>query len=254
MAAAFEVEIFDWDQVGTSDSLGSGTIDLAKLEPMESQEVIVSLNDPKHGPRGEVKLQLVFTPQIVARTRKSTSTFAVGGRAMTQVASLPFGATRGLAHGIGGAGSKAKNFLGGVGIGRTKTIDEGKEPSPEGFSIPVPQLPPKDTLAVPTVSEPPSGQVSHPVSGNGSAPTSVFSAANTAAMSGEGSPPRETGTLRVSVIGAKDLSQSTDIKPYATLKLGKKEFQTKHVAKTTSPEWYVVVMRRICVARTDYSL
>jgi hypothetical protein len=66
---------------------------------------------------------------------------------MTQVASLPFGAAKGLGAWLGGAGAKAKSFFTG---GRTKTIEESDEVT--GFSLPVPQLPPKDNngiLAVP---------------------------------------------------------------------------------------------------------
>lgn len=248
------MEVFDWDQVGTSDSLGSATFDLASLEPMDAREVAIPLTHPKHGQKGEVKLNFVFTPQIIARSRKSTSTFAVGGRAMTQVAALPFGAGKGLvggvAHGVGGVASgvgKAGRFI--PGVKRQRTIQES-DSEVTGFSIPVPQLPPKDVAeGVPAASagltvpgetplpELPSGQVSHPTAVGGDVPPSAFSAPNTAAMSGEGVAPLQNGTLKVTVLSAKDLAQTTDIKPYAEVKIGKKEFSTKHVAKTTSPEW-----------------
>lgn len=51
------MEVFDWDQVGSSDSLGKAVIDLSQLEPLESQEVILPLSDPKYGRKGEIKLQ-----------------------------------------------------------------------------------------------------------------------------------------------------------------------------------------------------
>ena len=224
--------------------MGTTKIDLSVLEPLEAREVVLPLSDPKHGQKGEIKLGFVFTPQIVAKARKATSTFAVGGRAMTQVASLPFGAAKGLGHGLGGAGAKAKSFFTG---GRTKTIEESDEVT--GFSIPVPQPPPKDnngtSLAVPAPAtpthpaDPPSGQVSQPAALAPLMHNGDFPVTNTAAFSGEGSAPREPGTLRVTVINAKDLSQSSDIKPYVTLKIGRKEYQTKHQAKTVAPEWCV---------------
>lgn len=236
----------DWD-VGTNDSLGATKIDLSILEPLEAREVVLPLVHPKHGQKGELKLGFVFTPQIVARSRKSTSTFAVGGRAATRVASLPFGAAKGLGHGLGGAGTLAKGFFTG---GRTKTIDESSEVT--GFSIPVPQLPPKDnsdiSRAVPTQAapthtpDPPSGQVSQPAALASLAQNGDFPAMNTAAFSGEGSAPREPGTLRVTVINAKDLSQGSDIEPYVTLKIGRKDYRTKRRAGTLTPEWYVALV------------
>lgn len=242
----------DWDQVGTSDSLGSVTVDLASLEPMEAREVVLPLNHPKYGQKGEIKLGFVFTPQIVARTRKATSTFAIGQRAMTQVTALPFGAGKGLATGLGaglgGVGGKARGLFGGG--SRTKTIEESDEIT--GFSIPVPQLPPKENNGRPVtptngrpshgegpLPELPAGQISQPTAITAAAPNGLFPISNTAAAAGEGTAPREAGTLRVTVLGAKDLSQTTDIKPYASIKVGSKTFQTKHQAKTTSPEWCV---------------
>jgi Ca2+-dependent lipid-binding protein len=67
----------DWDQLGNSDSLGTTKIDLSILEPMEAREVVLPLSDPKHGQKGEIKLGFVFTPQIVAKSRKATSTFSL---------------------------------------------------------------------------------------------------------------------------------------------------------------------------------
>jgi len=51
------------------------------------------------------------------------------------------------------------------------------------------------------------------------------------------SPPGEPGTLRVAVMDAKGLVPH-DIKPYATVRVGDKEFKTKHTGKTDAPEWH----------------
>lgn len=48
----------------------------------------------------------------------------------------------------------------------------------------------------------------------------------------------DPGTLRVTVMDAKDLP-ANDFKPYATIRVGDKEQKTKHTGKTDSPEWYV---------------
>ncbi|KAF8320471.1 tricalbin [Clavulina sp. PMI_390] len=208
VAANFVVEVFDWDQVGSSDELGAAKIDLSTLEPMESREVTLPLVSPKYGQKGEIKLGFVFTPQIVARTRKATSTFSVGQRAMTSVAAVPFGAGKGLVHGI--APSLA------VPMARTASASNGQ---------PLPELP--------------AGQISQPASVSAATGNSHFPMANTALMSGEAAPPRESGTLRVTVVSAKDLGESNDIKPYIKVKVGAKEWSTKHANKTTNPEWYV---------------
>jgi len=50
----------------------------------------------------------------------------------------------------------------------------------------------------------------------------------------------EPGTLRVTVMDAKDLP-ANDFKPYATIRVGDKEHKTKHTGKTDAPEWYVVL-------------
>jgi len=49
------------------------------------------------------------------------------------------------------------------------------------------------------------------------------------------SAPGELGTLKVAVMDAKGLTH--DIKPYATVRVGDKEFKTKHVGKSDAPEW-----------------
>jgi Ca2+-dependent lipid-binding protein len=243
VAADFQVEVFDWDQVGTSESLGSANIDLADLEALEAKVLDLALVHTKYGKKGEIQIGMVFTPQIVARSRKATTTFAIGARTMTQVASVPFGATLGVARGFEHGASRFANLL-----GSKKNAVEASEPDPEGFSIPVPPLPTSNgskalpSIAVPTNVDPPAGQVSQPVAvteatvGAGAA-TGLFPTSNTAASMGAGLAPRESGILRVTVTSAKDLSQSNDIKPYVQLKIGKKEFSTKHLSKTLTPEW-----------------
>lgn len=50
----------------------------------------------------------------------------------------------------------------------------------------------------------------------------------------------EPGTLRVSVLNAKDLV-SHDIKPYTTVRVGDKEFKTKYTGRTDTPVWSVIL-------------
>lgn len=101
VAADFTVEVFDWNQLEQDKSLGVGRIRLDDLEPLESAERFVTLSSEKHGEKGAVHLRMVFQPEIIARARKSTSTFSVAGRAMTHIGSLPIEAGRGVLQGVG---------------------------------------------------------------------------------------------------------------------------------------------------------
>jgi Ca2+-dependent lipid-binding protein len=50
--------------------------------------------------------------------------------------------------------------------------------------------------------------------------------------------PIGVGSLRITVISGKDISNGGEVvKPYVALKFGDKERETKHTAKTTTPEW-----------------
>ncbi|EAU89251.1 transmembrane protein [Coprinopsis cinerea okayama7 len=100
-AADFQIEVFDWNRVESDESLGSAQIDLQSLEPFRATERIIALSTPKHGQKGRIRLQLLFNPMIIAKTRKTASTFtSVGGRAMTQIGALPVNAGKGVLHGV----------------------------------------------------------------------------------------------------------------------------------------------------------
>ncbi|KAG6866873.1 hypothetical protein C0991_008810 [Blastosporella zonata] len=194
----FGIEVFDWDQIGTSDSLGEAKIDLEEIEPFQALERVLSLSSPKHGEEGHVRIRMTFQPSIIARARKNTSTFSTAGRAVTQIGALPV--TAGISAG--------KGVLHGV-TGLFKHGHHEEQPAA------------KDLL---------SGQASQPVGASTKA---------TAFPTGEGadsSGPPEPGSLKVTVLDAKDLS-SGETKPYATIRVGDKEFKTKHVGKTATPEW-----------------
>ncbi|KAK0208431.1 C2 domain-containing protein [Desarmillaria ectypa] len=200
VAADFEVEIFDWNQLEQAKSLGSAKINLADLEPFEASELELSLSSAKLGSKGRVHVRLMFQPEIIAKSRKNTSTFSTAGRAMTQVGVLPLSAGKGVIQGV-------------TGLFKSKEADE-----------------------VPAIPELPAGQASVPIVqtdtlgtlGNRTLPDTK----SKTSLDGT----HEPGTLRVTVMDAKDLS-STDSKPYATIRLGDKEFKTKHSGKTATPEW-----------------
>lgn len=170
-----------------------------------------SLSHAKHGEKGEIHLQMIFQPEIIAKQRKATSAVGSAGRAVTQVGALPGGAAKGLVQGVGGVAKGAKGVF--------KRGDHTPKSSQD--------YPPFEvTPPTPTAS---AGQASVPVGAGPSAFPTV------AGDPGPG-PYIQSGTLRVSVRSAKDLSQDDDVKPYAVLKLGGKEHKTKHV-KGNSVEW-----------------
>ncbi|KAG1783596.1 C2 domain-containing protein [Suillus placidus] len=209
-AADFSLEVFDWNQLEQSKSLGRGTINVHDIEPFEAAEQIIELSSEKHGAKGHVAIRLIFQPEIIAKSRKATSTFSSAGRAMTQIGSLPFGAGKGVVRGIGNV---FKREFGG---------------SHEKLDVP------------PAIPEAAAGQASRPIGEhtadedtNVTAPSAFLSLSRTPSLLG---PPSEPGTLRVTMISAKDVSMA-DTKPYAVIRVGDKEFKTKHGIKTSSPEW-----------------
>lgn len=209
-AADFSIEVFDWNQLEQSKSLGSGTINLRDIEPFEAVEQTIELSSEKHGAKGHVTIRLVFQPEIIAKSRKATSTFSSAGRAMTHIGSLPFGAGKGVVRGIGSVFKKE------LGSGHEK-------------------------LDVPhTISEATSSQASRSIREH-TADEDANAATSSALPSSSPIPsllglPSEPGTLKVTMMSAKDVS-TADTKPYAVIRVGDKEFKTKHGIKTSSPEW-----------------
>lgn len=200
--------MFDWNQIEQAKSLGAAKIDLEGLEPFQGAEHDVKLIHNKHGEKGFVRVNLMFRPEIIVKARKNTSTFSTAGRAFTQVGHLPVGAGKGVVHGITGV---AAGILRRGGGGSDSDDDK-------------------------SLKEIPAGQASQQVGTNGLMPaSSTFSAYNgEATANGAVTQP---GTLRVTVIEAKDVSTG-DVKPYAVVRVGDKEFKTKHI-KSQAPEWYV---------------
>lgn len=204
VGSEFELEVFDWNQIEQAKSLGSARIELADLEPFQGIERDVPLLHTKHGERGSVRVHLTFQPEIIARSRKNTSTFANAGRAMTQVGALPFEGAKGVVHGVGSAGAKVTSLFKRDHKDKPPSIDE-----PEVLPLGVASRPVGDQ-AFP--SQPPLTPAS----------------------------PQEPGVLKVTVLNGKDLTYGghdmKDIKPYVQIRLGEKENKTKH-SKAQDPEW-----------------
>lgn len=208
VGADFQIEVFDWNQIEQAKSLGSAKIELADLEPFNGVEREISLSHNKHGDKGRVSVRLMFQPEIIVKSRKNTSTFSTAGRAMTQIGHLPVGAGKGVLHGVTGVFRRGN----------------GSDSEDDKVSV-------KDFSTMPAA-----GQASMPLNGNGTSLSAA--AAGFATSNGNASTTAlaaEPGTLRVTVLDAKDLS-TADVKPFVTVRIGDKEQKTKHV-KSATPEW-----------------
>ncbi|KAI5124397.1 hypothetical protein M0805_008282 [Coniferiporia weirii] len=212
VGADFWLEVFDWNQIEQAKSLGIGKIELADLEPFEAADRIINLSSTKHGEQGEIRVKMMFTPEIIAKTRKNTSTFSSAGRAMTQIGALPLGAGKGVFHGVEKVGNKVTGVF-------------GKDHTKAAPAVPV---------------DPPATQVSAPTGTSEAVNGHMLVMNSTTTEDTSDVPfPGEPGTLKVLVLGAKDLSSPDGDapKPYAVVRVGEKEYKTKHASKTVAPEW-----------------
>lgn len=214
VGADFQLEVFDWNQIEKAKSLGRAKLELADLEPFVGIDRTISLSHQKHGEQGEIRVKLLFTPEIIGRHRTKTSTFSSAGRAMTQIGGLPIHGVREVGHGVGKVGGAVG------GIFRRDHAKNGSGENDESM----------------TSEDPPSTQVSMVQGANGM----VFPAKDSPVDSVQSHVPSTSGILRVTVMGAKDLPMhdGDTPKPYVVVRSGDKEFKTKHSSKTVAPEWY----------------
>jgi hypothetical protein len=193
-------------------SLGSARIDLEAIEPLTAVDTTHILSTEKHGNKGEIKINMVFRPEIIMRSRKSTSTFSAAGRTMTAIGSAPINAGKGVIQGV--ASGVANVFKLG------KDNDEVRGPVGSG---------------APTETNIPRTQISQPIVDGEHLEVPVVSSSATNGYY----VPTEPVALKVSVLDAKDLIGGPDVKPYAVVRIGEREYKTKHTGKTVAPEWYV---------------
>ncbi len=180
------------------------------IEPLIAIERTLTLSSEKRGAKGQITIRMVFQPEFIMRTRKGTSTFSTAGRTMTAIGTAPISAGRGVLQGVASVFKRGNQSEDGQ-------IIPGLAPVPE-------------LKAAPDIS---GAQVSQPVTDGEHVVPVVSSGTN------GHSAPLDPGILRVSVLDAKDLIGGLDVKPYAIVRIGEKEFKTKHAGKTVAPEWYV---------------
>ncbi|ORX40969.1 C2 domain-containing protein [Kockovaella imperatae] len=236
VAAKLHFEINDWDRVGSATPLGDGPIDLAALEPFESTNIELPVNNPRGSEKGTLSLRLLFQPEIIARTRQKTSTFSMAGRAVTQIGALPFAAGKGVVHGGGAVAMGVGHGLGTVGgfAGRHMGLIKKKDAS--GKEV----LAAADGTVVNGTHDAgfdvPAGQTSQPVDAEGVNADGLPVGA--AATTPPPRPATEPGVLNVTVMGAKDLKsdEGSGLKSFVQLRMAGKAHKTDHV-KGLQPEW-----------------
>jgi hypothetical protein len=213
--ANFQVEIFDWNQLEQSKSLGSAKINLEDIEPFVATERTLVLSSEKRGNKGQLNISMVFQPGIIVKSRKNTSTFSAAGRTMTAIGSAPLNAGKGVFHGVAGV------------------FKRGKESDDDFFGL---GAQPEPKAVIPEMS---GTQVSHPLVDGEHLGVQAVASSTIGHTT-----PLEHGTLKVLVLDAKDLIGGSDVKPYAIVRIGDKEHKTKHAGKTVAPEWYAPLSLR----------
>ena len=246
VGAEMVLEVFDWNQLEQHTSLSKAHIDLEELEPFTQSEVTVPLVTPKHGQKGSVTLKMLFTPEIITKSRKNTSTFSTATfgtatRGATQLGGAPLAVVTG---GVGLAGKGVIDGVGNVGKG-VKGIFAGKKTGSGDADRWLTAMTGGATNAsgVPVVQEPPSTHIVEPVATSSVPPVTGYNLGNESQTFPRTPPtnegPSKEGTLRVVVLSGKDVADSDgdQVRPYVVATLGGKEFKTKHLGKTNTPEW-----------------
>ncbi|KAJ9102440.1 hypothetical protein QFC21_002840 [Naganishia friedmannii] len=237
--ALFELEVYDWNQIENAKLLGKGDIDLAALESFAMSEVEVPLTSVKHGDTGSVRVRLVFTPRIIAKSRRETTTFSQAGRAMTTVGAVPLGVGKGVGKGV---------FYGGKGLIHGVGSTVGFAGRKAGL------IKKKDKLGNEVLVEETTGQI---VDGNGAdlgyassdgetrpiQDSTMAQTLNAGQMSGmeqhAGVQGGQAEAINITCLSGSNLvgTGSHDVRPYVQLTLGRKSYKTSHAKRAVDPEW-----------------
>lgn len=244
--AQLAYEVDDWNTVGSADELGGGLLNLAALEPMELQnlDVPVVLEGKQFG---TLQCNVLFRPQIIARTRQKTSTFSAAGRTVTNIGGAAIGAPVAVGKGVVAGGGAVVSGVGHVITAPTRLFRKKDRSSSVNEPPTIVETPPvagQGYNVAPQVQLAPNTQVSGPADlVEELVPAAAVGAiaAGETLPEGAGAATSEPGTLTVAVIGAKDLKPSgshgaKDLKPYAVVKLGAKTMKTDY-QKGVECEW-----------------
>jgi Ca2+-dependent lipid-binding protein len=98
-----KASVYDWDQVGTDELIGMGTIRFSGdvLESFAAKDLEIPLEGG-----GKLKVRLLWQPQLLARKRTGTSLFSATTRIFTHAPGNALGAGKTFAGAGIGAGGK----------------------------------------------------------------------------------------------------------------------------------------------------
>jgi hypothetical protein len=215
-AAKFEVHVFDWDFGDKADFLGKAAINLETLEPFQRQEVHLTLD----GKSGVVRLNLLFKPDFVQRTRQGSSTFQGTFAVPGKIVGAPVKGVSKVGSALGGGVMKTGSFLS-KGFSRRKS--RAGETSPEldaAYSGPGTPANGEEPLPVIAVDGPGSTGTSMP--GTPSPHARNKSAGANSLYSNYGTSPggAESGTASLSILSASGFPPSANIQAHIGLLKG----------------------------------
>lgn len=222
--ANFQLDVYDWDRVGTADKLGRGKIDLADLEPMQQFPLKVQLTDPhSDAQQGVVNLRMIFRPGFIIRSRQATSTMvgrtgtAIGGGVL-QVGSGVGHVGVGAVKGVGKIGYTGVTGVGKLGYSGVRKVVPGHH---------------KRTGTASTID--PDGNVD----GEEGAVAAIVPSTDAAQANGQagGGGFGSAGKLSVAVLGASGLPDA-EHKTFVSVRLnGRKVDHTKTSHQPETPTW-----------------
>ena len=226
-AAKFNVRVLDWDFGDKADYLGAADINLEYLEPMQAQEVSLTLD----GKSGVIRLRLLFKSSYVTRSRQGSSTFSGTFATPGKIIGAPVKGVGRVGGVVGGGMVKGATFLrhGFKHSKDSKDMANGVlEPSEtNGDSAPVPSIEAPEHVVSSTDSTTPPPFTPSPNnrapsfggrSGLGASGASVKPEAGTATftiLSASGYPPSAKVQIHVRQVtskGAKDVHKTKGIK------------------------------------------
>ncbi|KAF9990464.1 hypothetical protein BGZ75_001644 [Mortierella antarctica] len=124
----FAFEVFDWNQISTSKSLGVGSLDLRNIQLVLPNEFLVPLQNKNN--QGEIQLRIRFMPEFLSSNKRKSgfgSTFISGGVGMVSSGGQMLGhagiaGVGAVAGGVGAVGHGAMDVTGAVGKGAIKGV------------------------------------------------------------------------------------------------------------------------------------
>ncbi|GAB1213885.1 hypothetical protein ATERTT37_003038 [Aspergillus terreus] len=198
IGADFRVDVYDWDFGDRADYLGGAQIPIDTLEPFKNTEVTLPLD----GKSGAIRLNMLFKPTYVMRSRQGSSTFAGNFATPGKIVGAP---VKGVGI-VGGGVIKGASFLGRGIISRFRNDDASISEADEIAG----------DAAAPSVVVEGSPAPSETANGNGLQHSRTRSVASHYGdrMGLGGAGKGESGTATITVVSASDYPPSANVRVY----------------------------------------